>query len=60
MPDKKVEIINDEYTGGKRSTCEEAASLLNEGKIFKAWFRPGMSISSPENPGKDLALIWEK
>ena len=43
--------------GAKKVTCKEAAQLLKEEKIIKAWFRP----NGPEKPpysDEDPAFVW--
>jgi hypothetical protein len=50
-------MIN-QFTGSRKTTCKEAMRLLNQGKVFKAWFRPN-GIVSKTDPDKDLALVWD-
>jgi len=48
-----------DLNGGKKTTCKEAARLLNEGKATKAYFRP----NGPDRPpfaDDDEAFVWMK
>lgn len=54
-----VETVENEFDGARKVTCTEAAELLKQDKIRKAFFRPDRFISK-FNPGDDDCYVWFK
>jgi len=62
---KKVELetlaASSTFDGAKRVTCKEAARLLENGKAWKAYFRPDGVLSHVSKVAdNDVAFVWLK
>ena len=58
-----VPVMN-EFDGGRRTDCKEAAKLLKSGKATKAYFRPlsvtiTRKVGDPLYSDNDPAWVWE-
>ena len=52
-----LRVVDSDFSGASKVTCAEAAQLLNEGKIRKAFFRPNGTINY-QDAGNDEAYVW--
>lgn len=50
---------NNIYAGSVKVSCREAAFLLNEDLVDKAYFRPN-GIIDYNDPDIDVAFVWYK
>lgn len=49
--------MDEQFAGSKEVTCAEANKLLNNGKAYKALYRPNGPIRAPYSDD-DPAYVW--